>query len=75
MLPCYGRIYHNICIVNHANLPRIMQETKNGSTALFHNKYFMEDNHLIMDCMEERLVAMNKLEYELECSKRPGLEE
>ena len=74
-LPCYGRIVHWICIVNHADLPRIMQETKNGSKALFHNKYFMEDNHVIMDCMEERIVAMNKLEYELECSKRPGSEE
>ena len=74
-LPCYGRTVHGICIVNHADLPRIMQETKNGSTALFHNKYFMEDNHVIMDCMEERIVAMNKLEYELECSKSAGLEE
>ena len=71
-LPCYGRIVHGICIVIHADLPRIMQETKNGSKALFHNKYFMEDNHVIMDCMEERIVAMNKLEYELECLKRPG---
>ena len=72
---CNGNTVHNICIVNHADLPRIMLETKNGSTALFHNKYFIEDNHVIMDCMEEKIVAMNKLEYELECSKRPGLEE
>ena len=68
-LPCYGRTVHGICIVNHADLPRIMQMTRNGSKALFHNKYFMEDNHVIMDCMEERIVAMNKLEYELDCSK------
>ena len=75
VLPCYGRTVHHICIVNHADLPRIMQETKNGSTALFHNKYFMENDHVIMDCMEERIVAINKLEYELECSKSAGLEE
>ena len=74
-LPCYGRTVHGICIVNHADLPRIMQETKNGSTALFHNKYFMEDNHVIMDCMEERIVAINKREYEFECSKSLNLEE
>ena len=75
VLPCYGRTVHGICIVNHADLPRIMQETKNGSTALFHNKYFMEDNHVIMDCMEERIVAINKREYEFECSKSLNLEE
>jgi len=30
---------------------------------LFFNKYFMEVDHVIMDCMEERLVKQNMLEY------------
>ena len=25
--------------------------------ALFHNKYFMELDHVVMDCIEERFVA------------------
>ena len=69
-LPCFGKTVHRICIVNFLDLPRIMKETKNGSTALFHNKYFMELGHVVMDCMEERIVDMNKREYEMECSCR-----
>ena len=45
-----------------------MKETKNRSTALFHNKYFMELDHVVMDCIEERIVDMNKREYEMEYS-------
>ncbi len=66
-LPCYGKTVHGICIVNYADLPRVMEETKNGSAALFQNKYFMEHDHIAMDCMEERIVDMNKREFELEC--------
>ena len=46
-----------------------MKETRNGSLAFFQNKYFMELDHVAMDCMEERIVDMNKREYELECQK------
>ena len=67
-LPCFGKTVHQICVVNFLDLPRIMKETKNGSNALFHNKYFMELDHLVMDCMEERIVDMNKREYEMEYS-------
>ena len=66
--PCFGETIHGICVVSAGDLPRIMDETKNGSTALFQNKYFMELDHVVMDCMEERIVDMNKREYELECS-------
>ena len=66
-LSCFGVIVHGICIVNHADLPLIMQDTKNGAKALFQNKYFMEKNHVVMDCMEEMIVAKNKLEYEEDC--------
>ena len=67
-LPCFGKTVHQICVVNFLDLPRIMKETKNGRTALFHNKYFMELDHVVMDCMEERIVDMNKREYEMEYS-------
>lgn len=67
-LPCYGKTVHGICVVNFQDLPRIMEETQFGKTALFHNKYFMELDHVIMDCMEERIVAKNKKEFEMECS-------
>jgi hypothetical protein len=66
-LPCYGRTVHLVCVVNFQDMPRIMRETKFGETALFHNKYFMEWDPVIMDCMEERIVAKNKREFELEC--------
>lgn len=35
--------------------------------ALFHNKYFMERDHTVMDCIEEELISRNKLEYERDC--------
>ncbi len=47
-----------------------MRETNNGDTALFQNKYFMEKNHIVMDCMEEMIVAKNKLEYKQDCQSQ-----
>ena len=66
-LPCFGKSVHSICVVNYADLPRIMGETKNGSNALFQNKYFMKYDHIGMDCMEERIIAMNKEEFQHDC--------
>ena len=34
---------------------------------MFHNKYFMERDHTVMDCLEEQLVVRNRLEYEKDC--------
>jgi hypothetical protein len=66
-LSCYGKTIHQICVVNFLDLPLIMKETQFGKTALFQNKYFMERDHVIMDCMEERIVAKNKREFEMDC--------
>ncbi len=66
-LPCYGKTVHGICVVSFGDLPRIMNETGSGSTALFQNKYFMELDHVAMDCMEERIVAGNRREFEQDC--------
>ena len=67
-MPCYGRFRDGKYMVNHAHLPRILKETKNGSSALFYSTYMMEVNNVAMNCMEERIVAMNKLEYDVDCA-------
>ena len=64
---CIGRVVHFVCISNVGGLPIIMKLTRNGQNALFYNKYFMEYDHTIMDCMEEELVARNKKEFIAEC--------
>jgi len=64
---CSGLIIHNICIVDVGDLQRILQATNNGKSAFFQNKYLMEHDHVVMDCMEERIVDKNRLEYEKDC--------
>ena len=59
---CSGMIVHNICIVDSGDLKRIVNATNYGKMALFHNKYFMEYDHVVMDRMEERILSKNKLE-------------
>ena len=66
--PCSGKIVHDICVVTAGDLKRIIEASDNGRKALFHNKYFTELDHTNMDCMEERLVARNKKEYENDCT-------
>ena len=60
---CKGVVHHNICIITAADLASVTK----GKDYLFHNKYFMEVDHTVMTCMEERIVARNKLEYRKEC--------
>ncbi len=59
---CMGEVVHKICIASVGDLKFISEKT-----ALFHNKYFMELDHTIMDCMEERLVEKNKEEFKEDC--------
>jgi len=67
---CQGEQIHLICVVEIGDLKRVLNATgSSGEKALFQNKYFMENDHLIMDCMEERIVARNKLECEEDCRK------
>ena len=61
---CHGEVAHNICIVDIGDLNWILNDTEN---VLFQNKYFMENDRLVMDCMEERIIAQNKLEYKRDC--------
>ncbi len=61
---CHGRIVHNICIVNAADLNHVMTRSNYGTAGMFHNKYFMEDDHTVMDCVEEMIVEKNIEEHE-----------
>jgi hypothetical protein len=61
---CTGMNVHYICIVTVDDLKFITDVKRH---ALFHNKYFMEQDHTIMDCMEQKLVEENKKEYVQDC--------
>ena len=63
---CKGISCHKICIVGSGDLPLIYRQGVNGHTFFF-NKYFMEMDHVVMDCMEQRLVEQNRREYENDC--------
>ena len=67
-LQCSGSIVHDICIVDVGDLLSVLNTTDYGKKALFQNKYFMENDHVIMDCMEERIIAKNKFEYDEDCN-------
>jgi len=68
---CSGFTVHSICIQTSADLHHIYELGLNSSrTYFFFNKYFMEMDHVVMDCMEERLVERNKREYQEDCGQR-----
>ena len=52
---------HEVCILTTSDLPLIKQAMELNTW--FINKYFMEEDHVVMDCVEERLVMANKEEY------------
>lgn len=64
---CHGTVVHKVCIVGAGDLRTIVRY-KPGKR-LFHNKYFMEYDHTVMGCMEKRIVARNRQEYQLECER------
>ena len=65
---CKGTVVHGVCVVNSGDLPMIYSMGVNADKpTFFFNKYFMEWDHVVMDCMEERLVERNKLEYVNDC--------
>ena len=65
---CHGKVVHSICILNSAELPRIHMEMTESNT-WFLNKYYMELDHVVMDCMEEDLIKRNELEYKQDRSR------
>ena len=64
-----GYVVHNICIMTSADLSSVHRQVnaKKLRGPMFHNKYFMEWDHTVMDCLEEQLVVRNRLEYEKDC--------
>ena len=65
---CQGKAVHFICILTVGDLREIYRlGVNNPRPHFFFNKYFMEDDHVVMDCMEERLVQQNMLEYKHDC--------
>ena len=67
---CDSPVVHGICIISSAELYRLRYKVDldNVQGPLFENKYFMEMDHTVMDCLEEQLVIRNKREYIKECS-------
>ena len=63
---CKGKWIHSVCVVISGDLPMVLDHQR-GAGYLFHNKYFMEMDHTVMDCAEEVLVARNVQEYIDEC--------
>ena len=58
---CQGTAVHQVCILNSAELPHIYQAMSRN--VLFFNKYYMEEDHVVAECVEEELIRMNKQEY------------
>ena len=65
-ISCLGKVVHDICIITALDLPKVMKAHMQHPNSFFHNKYFMELDHTVIRCMEERIVAQNRLEYEEE---------
>ena len=64
---CSGKKVHFSCILNVRDIPFLYMS--GNSTVIFHNKYLMEYDHVVMDCIEKRIVEQNKLEYERDLSE------
>ena len=65
---CEGhKIVNSMCIVSIRDLPRLQKASENMSW-WFHNKYFIEYDHIVMDCIEKLLIQRNVKEHESDCS-------
>ena len=68
---CVSRAMHTSCILCVHDIPLLYEYERNsGDTIIFYNKYLMEYDHVVMDCMEKRIVEQNRLEYERDCSNK-----
>ena len=60
------KVVHDICIVSAGDLPRLSKASKEKEWWFF-NKYFINYDHVVMDCMEELLLDRNIHEYKSDC--------
>ena len=60
------KMYHRICIVSASDLPwlRMIMDKR---SFYFLNKYWIEYDHVVMDCMEDLLVEKNVEEFSRDC--------
>ena len=63
---CSGKKVHYSCILNSRDLQKLFAYGKTRDVFFF-NKYFMDYDHVVMDCMERRIVQQNQLEYQRDC--------
>ena len=54
---------HNFCIVSVSDLPYL----KSLTNTWFFNKYRIDYDHVVLDCMEELLLKKHFKEYEVDC--------
>ena len=59
---CSGRSVHQVCVLSTPDLPFINKTM--GARPWFFNKYFMDEDHVVMDCVEEELVRANRKEFD-----------
>ena len=74
--PCKGLTNHGLSIITSSdlNLLGYQVDPHNIQGPFFHNKYFMEVDHTVMDCLEEQLVIRNKQEYVDDCKHSQPLD-
>ena len=65
---CAGKAVHTSYILNIRDLPLLHEYMRGKRTIFFYNKYLLEYDHVVMDCMEQRIVEQNKLEYKRDCN-------
>ena len=67
---------HNVSIITSSDLHLLKYQVdpNNIEGPLFHNKYFMEVDHTVMDCAEEQLIIRNKQEYANDCKSYTNVE-
>ena len=61
---CNGTGRHGLCIAGVGTMKTISHRS-----AFFFNKYFEETDHVVMDCLEKRIVTRNKLEQQEDCTQ------
>ena len=60
------RFIHFVCIASVSDLPKL-KDFYVSKRMWFYNKYLVEYDHVVMDCMESLLIQKNYEEYENDC--------
>lgn len=63
-----GYSIHSVCVVGVTDLPHLAID-REQLNAMFFNKYIPDQDHVVMDCMEQDLLNRNRKEFLLDCSK------